>query len=337
MSRPASRAARATVTARALELLLASLPARDAGAVRRAAGAEDVDLSRPDARVGLQAMAAAWREAVRLTGDPALGLHIAEKLGRGDLGVLEYAIRHSETLGQALGQLVRHGRLVHDLAAFELVEAGDEALLVLHLAEPLQPVPQGMQLFVASQLRLLRECVALPLRPRAVRFVHDDPGAPGEYERVLGAPVAFGQRRREVVFDRAQLALPMVEADPALGLILSHYLESLRGALPEQPGLLGEVRRAIAEGLAAGGSAEKRVARQLGTSVRTLARRLQEHGHSFRELRADVRLELARAHLREGRLSTAEIAFLLGFSETSAFQRFFRKATGTTPGTLRKG
>lgn len=337
MGRPSSRSTRATVTARALELLLAAVPGRDAGAVRAAAGAEGVDLSRPDARVGLEAMAAAWREAVRLTGDPALGLHIAEKLGRGDLGALEYAIRHSETLGQALGQLVRHGRLIHDLAAFELVESGDEALLVLHLAEPVQPVAQGMQLFVASQLRLLSACVAEPLRPREVRFVHDDPGAPGEYERVLGAPVAFSQRQRAVVFDRAQLALPMVEADPTLGLILARYLESLRGALPERPGLVGEVRHAIAEGLAAGGGAEKQVARQLGTSVRTLARRLQEHGHSFRELRADVRLELAHAHLRERKLSIAEIAFLLGFSETSAFQRFFRNATGTTPGALRKG
>jgi AraC-like DNA-binding protein len=41
--------------------------------------------------------------------------------------------------------------------------------------------------------------------------------------------------------------------------------------------------------------------------------------------------------LREGRPSIAEIAFRLGFSETSAFQRFFRSATGTTPGALRKG
>ena len=71
-------------------------------------------------------------------------------------------------------------------------------------------------------------------------------------------------------------------------------------------------------------------------SPRTLHRRLEEEGTSFRRVLTDVRRELAARHLQERRLAIGEIAFLLGFSEASAFHRAFKRWTGHAPLTDRE-
>ncbi len=69
----------------------------------------------------------------------------------------------------------------------------------------------------------------------------------------------------------------------------------------------------------------------LGVSPRTLRRRLQNEGTSFQTLLDDVRFSLAKGHLYRGEIAVAELAFVLGFSDTSAFYRAFKRWTGTTP------
>ena len=76
---------------------------------------------------------------------------------------------------------------------------------------------------------------------------------------------------------------------------------------------------------------------ELAVSTRTLTRRLQEEGVSFRQLLAEVREKLACAWLRESELSLHEVAYLLGYSEPSTFFRSFRKWTGHTPAAWRRG
>jgi AraC-like DNA-binding protein len=66
-------------------------------------------------------------------------------------------------------------------------------------------------------------------------------------------------------------------------------------------------------------------------SVRTLSRRLDAEGTSFRQILESVREELALAHLRNAAVEIGEVAFLLGYSELSAFHRWFKRRTGRTP------
>ena len=95
--------------------------------------------------------------------------------------------------------------------------------------------------------------------------------------------------------------------------------------------VLEEVRAAIERELATGAPSLPTVARDLGTSERTLQRRLADERLSFRELVESVREQLARSYLAELRLPIADVAFRLGYAETSAFLRAFKRWTGTTP------
>jgi AraC-like DNA-binding protein len=73
------------------------------------------------------------------------------------------------------------------------------------------------------------------------------------------------------------------------------------------------------------------VASELGMSERTLQRELRLEKTSFRQLIEDIRKEIAMQHLAQPGASASEAAFLLGFSEPSAFTRAFRRWTGSAP------
>ena len=65
-------------------------------------------------RVPETASREAWRLAMAMTRDEAIGLHVAQWLPRGALDLIEYAFRTSATLGDGLDRLARYGRLIND-------------------------------------------------------------------------------------------------------------------------------------------------------------------------------------------------------------------------------
>ena len=73
------------------------------------------------------------------------------------------------------------------------------------------------------------------------------------------------------------------------------------------------------------------VANALDLSVRTLQRRLAEHGLVYSELVEQTRVDLARELLRNPDLRIREIASEAGYAESSHFTRAFRRVTGITP------
>ena len=148
---------------------------------------------------------------------------------------------------------------------------------------------------------------------------------------VFGATPTYGAARNSLLFDRAWLARPLPQANPVtvamceqmcgrlleerrarLGTaaLVRHYLDSAPGGQP--PTLDG-------------------MAQRMHTSPRTLKRRLQEDGSSFRALLAEHRSALARQWLQEGNLSLTEIAARLGFSDLSTFSQAFKRWHGVAP------
>ena len=87
----------------------------------------------------------------------------------------------------------------------------------------------------------------------------------------------------------------------------------------------------INETIASGRTNINEAARDLNVSTRSLQRKLGEEGTSFQTLLSEVRLKLSKHYLTQTNLSTAEIAFLLGYAEQNSFYRSFRDWTGLTP------
>jgi AraC-like DNA-binding protein len=126
------------------------------------------------------------------------------------------------------------------------------------------------------------------------------------------------------------------KADPRLHAIIGQHADHVLSSLPAVQSVTAEVRRVVAEELAEGNPSAVHVARRLGMSTRTLGRSLDVEGTSFKDLLEDVRKRLALRYVASRDFGLAEVALLLGYSQTGPFHRAFRRWTGKTPLEYRK-
>jgi AraC-like DNA-binding protein len=308
----------------------------DTAAIRSRAGLTGVDLDHPERRLPERVPREVWRLAAEATRDEAIGIHVAEARTPAAADVLEYAFRASGTLGDALGQVVRYARVMHDRIALRLAPEGD-AVRLSGTVPPAHPFNRHQaDFFLATWLRLARDTCGPDIAPVQACFVHPPPARLDEHRRFFACPLLFGQPAVGLLIAKADLERPMRGADPALTALLGRQLDKLLVTLPPDPSVSDRARLLVRDDLPSGAVSGERVARQLAMSVRTLSRRLEAEGTSFRHLLDSVRLEVALAHLRNPRVELAEIAFLLGYSESSAFHRWFKRRTGRTPLEVRR-
>jgi AraC-like DNA-binding protein len=284
-------------------------------------------LADDDVRISPAQFCVAWAEAMRLANDPYLALAIAEATPPGAFGIVEYVCRSAPTLGDALRRWVRYLNLLDDAVEVALVTEGDRAYLRV-TRESEAPAPASHELCFALVARQAARLSAVPFRVAAVDFTHR--GDPARYRAWFDAPIAFGAEHTQLVMPASALAASLVSSDPALLAILARAADELARKGPEPATLAAQVARVLHEALRGDDGGIDHVAKRLGLTSRSLQRRLKDEGTSFNAVREHVRRELAMRYL-DDKLAIAEISFLLGFSEPSAFFRAFKRWTGTTP------
>ncbi len=309
-------------------------------------GRAGIDVSKlhdPEHRLSHKQIVDLWREAPAALGDSNFGLHAAEfihssALSLGRLDVLDYLARASATLGEALGRFDRYQRMLHEeLIEIALVLGEREPRLVVRLLD----VPGGSLRHAAEcALALLwlrtRTLTGGTFAPAAVHFQHARPDDLQEYRRIFDtALLEFASESDAIVLPPDALALPLATADPKLCALLDRQAEELVAGFGPQTALGARVRKQIHRSLCGGDASIELVAAALGVGVRTLQRQLREEGLLYKQLLEEVRCELAANYLRDEERTLAEVAFLLGFSEVSAFHRAFRRWTGKTPAAFR--
>ena len=89
------------------------------------------------------------------------------------------------------------------------------------------------------------------------------------------------------------------------------------------------------ENLSSGDTSNKMVAKKLFMSVRSFQRALKKVDVTYRDLLAETRRDLAEGYIDNPEIELQEVAFLLGFTEYSAFSRAFKKWTGKSPAAVR--
>jgi AraC-like DNA-binding protein len=280
-----------------------------------------------DARIEAHQLRIAWREAIRITGDPLLPLRLATALPPGTLGIVEYVARCAPTVGEAISLGLRYLHILGEVVQAELVAGDTPDELCLQVIVD-SPVPhEACVAVVVGQGRML----AGELRPLAVEFMHHPAGGIEAYERYFGAPVRFGAPVTRLVLSRATLDVPLATADPNLLPILLRHAEELLARCESSPAsAVEDVRRVLCNLLRTTEHDVQHVAARLGTTARSLQRRLKIEDTTFQAVRDELRRELAHAYLKGG-ASIAEVSFLLGFSEASALFRAFKRWTGSTP------
>jgi AraC-like DNA-binding protein len=309
----------------------------DAGAILRSCGVERSVFDNADAAVDTALYARLLAEAARQTGDECFGLHFGEHYNPKNIGPLIYVVLNSPVVRTGIENVERYLAVHNPGARWFLSFERERAYLCYELkGVASEELRQYNELVMVVALNTLRLMVGSRWQPVEVHFVHPEPASNSEHQRVFAAPVLFGCPAAALVMDRELLGRQVPAADPRLYGILKRYLERVLEEMPSEDALLASARRSIGELMRDGDPTLVRVAKNLAMSPRTLERRLNERGVSFTALAADTRRRFAINYLQDPDNTLTEIAFLLGYSELSAFHRAFKRWTGRTPMAYRR-
>lgn len=276
-------------------------------------------------------------------GDPLIGLRLSALVNLATLGVLGYVVQTSSTLADLIATTNRFELLLSNVGrAWErregniavwgwdcFIEDPDVRLATLDC------VTGCRALMIVN---LMRRRPTSPLL--GVRLPHPKPRDAAllrEYEDFFGCPVQFNQPEASLLLAEDALAQTLALADPELHSRLEEHASLLLNKRVGSVSLVDQVRGAVRGQLAQGRApTREEIAEALGMSGRTLHRRLQDDGSSFRDILDDIRLQLARDYLRDTGLTVEAVAQRLGFQESQSFIRWFRPLAGTTPGDYRQ-
>jgi AraC-like DNA-binding protein len=302
------------------------------------AGIEPQSLLDPDGRLPAEVALRAWRAAAELSGDPNFGLSVVDHVRPDTHGGVGYVVHGSATLGEGMRRLSTFFRLLHQRTTLEVVSEGGLARLrfVADYDGPPGELKHPVECMLSVLLSACRRTTGRPLRPLAVSFRHGAPAALDAHRRAFDVEPAFDQPHSELCFAAEVFDLPSAGPDAQMVFAAERHLRQLLEQLPRDEAFATRARGALLEELRRGEPTLERLAARLRVSERTLQRRLSQEGTSLQALLDDLRRELSLRHLAESGESIAEIAFVLGFSEVSAFHRAFKRWTGSTPGAYRQ-
>ncbi len=303
----------------------------------RAVGLNPSVLDDPDNRFPFSQVVALYEYGARLTGDDDFGLHVGERTNVKMFDIVGYAVANSQTLGDAFDRAVRYHTIWNDGAGFKLEIIEGLAHLAYRYADLNgAECRQDSEMTMSLLIKFGRDVTGVDWTPRKVCFQHAAPPDTSEHARIFRSPVRFNMPAIEMVFEREILQLPLIAADPALCALLDRHAEELLAKLPRKGGLTDEVRHLLRQAINGGDASLEAISQQLNLSPRTLQRKLKEEHTSHQDLLDEMRRDLSVSYLREPEMAICEVAYLLGFSEPSAFHRAFRRWTGTTPREYRR-
>lgn len=306
--------------------------------VCREAGVDPGVVYAPDREISGEATEAFWVAAEHAAHDPTIGLHVGEATLPSMLGVAGYAIVKSDTFGEALRKAMTYMRLVNRGVELEVRREGPWATLACTVSEEDtgRDRRHSVEAAMGAATSLFRSLTGEDLEVGAVSFQHDAPENTREHKRVFGIVPRFSQDSNRLLFPSRYLDQPLRAADTAplsnFGGPPAAYLAEHSQGGPHS----ARAREMLVALLFRGLPTIEDLATGFGKSVSTVRKYLRGEGTTFKELLTEVRRELALRYLASADVTLHQVAFLLGFADTTAFAAAFEKWTGKSPDAYRE-
>ncbi|RUX46261.1 MAG: helix-turn-helix domain-containing protein [Mesorhizobium sp.] len=278
---------------------------------------------------------ALWRALEELSAEPTLGIKLVQAADTAIHPPSTLAAFHARDYRDGIARIARFKRLCTP-EQLNVAEAAGECTINSEWLYATEPAPAiATDVAFAMVVELGRRGTGQHLTPWRVELTRPDPES-HVHRDYFGCPVRYGVRRDLLVLRSSDLDRPFPGHNPELLDILTPALAAALGELLAKSSVAEQVKIVLKRNLASGRPELSDIARELGTSERTLQRRITEEGTSFRELLVEARQELGRQLLSDPTADIDEVACLLGYQDASSFYRAFREWEGTTPNRWRE-
>jgi 2-methylcitrate dehydratase PrpD/AraC-like DNA-binding protein len=263
------------------------------------------------------------------TGIEDFGLRLAEMRRLSNLGLVGLLAREQGTVRQVVEVLSKYIWLHHEASFVLFEETSDVAIIRVEVTAGGKLASRHTtELAVGALCLYLRGLMRRQWRPQAVMLQHDSPADPAAYRKVFGALPAFGARCNAIMLAPADLDEPIESADPVMAAHIGRYVEGL--ARTRQMDFRSTITQLITTLLPTQTCTIERVAAYVGTTRRTLSRRLAAEGCTFTQLVDGTRRRLVLGLIAESR-PCGEIAGRAGFASASGFSHWFHREFGKSP------
>ncbi|MET3108016.1 AraC-like DNA-binding protein [Oxalobacteraceae bacterium GrIS 2.11] len=274
--------------------------------------------------------------ALRISGDPALGLHLGMAVQISAHGAMGYALVASSTLRQALEVMVRYAPLRHAAIRFRLRETGQGAAFELIERIDLESGHEFVTtLIFGAVVILLQSVVGNELNQVSVDLPFPEPAWRSEIATMFRGQLRFDSRQLTFYLSHALLDYPCITADPAAFAQATMECERQMAALQGPVDAFAQRVRELLVGRESDYPTIPEAAQFFSMSARTLMRKLDSEGTSFQALLDEARAARARQYLLLTNLTVEEIAHRLGYQNTSNFSKTFRRWFNATPSEFR--
>ncbi len=290
-------------------------------------------LENPETLLSLADLGRLIQSCVAATRCPHFGLLIGQQAGTQSLGLVGQLMRHAPALGSAIYDLcVNQQRYVKGSVIYLSIQEKTAMWgYGIHLPN-MQAIEQANDLVMAMGLNIMKELSGLA--PEQIWIARRAPEDVRPYLQLFGQMPIFDAEQTALVFPSKFLNRPVKSANPQVRKELEKVVANYW--LVNQPSTKDQVIRILRARSVCGHATLERVSKELGMNPRTLNRRLEMESTSFRSLLNLGKLEIARQLLRNTRMKITDIAYALGYAETSAFTRAFQSWAGMSPVEWRK-
>jgi len=282
-----------------------------------------------DARIPIRSMLSLLGAYESETGREDLGVAAAQRMPNGGGGLAHYVAASAPTVGAALQAMVRYVPLLNEAAQLHL--RVQDGVAHLHLGSSVLLPPSASDFQTVVMWRAIAHWTGRTTGYEAW-FQHKAPQSVSAHAAALPSVVLrFGAAADAIIFDARLLALPMTTADAELHAVLVRKADEELSRIPVVKTLSQRVRSVLLTELHASYVDCAWVSAKLGMSRRSLSRHLELEQTSYTEILNNVRRDVARHLLRRTEINIQEVASRLGYSQTGAFTRAFRRWEGKSP------
>lgn len=290
-------------------------------------------LSSPDNRLSGFEAEKIIQAAAELSKDEYLGLHQGEHLSKGFSNILGYILMNCSNLKECSEKYCRYEKIIDSTSISNLDIANEHAILSnTTIDKHLKNNRHFSEFKIAGMVSYIKLLCSKDLRLNEVHFTSPKPENISEYERIFKCKIYFEKEENALIFDSKFLNIPVIEPNEKLLFLFEKNAQEFLEVLDDKKIYTNKVTKIILEEIKNCTSPSiEVVAKKLLLSVRTLQLNLQKEDTSYIKLLNELRKTSAKNFLKDKNTSIDEIAYILGFSETSAFHRAFKNWTGLTP------